>query len=209
MQERKQKDSTSILLAASIGANIVLIFTIAIINSNLLNELVLIEPSAEYDPPIIEPLVVEIYNEPQEIVIVEPILSEREMIDGYIYELSSLYNIDDKLIHSIVWHESRYDPDAVASNGVCLGLMQVCTTWHSDRAARLGVSDFKDPRGSLLLGVDYLSELLEQTDGDIGFALMLYNMNHKEAYALHASGQLSSYANSVLSRAEELRQGVN
>ena len=70
MQERKQKDSTSILLAASIGANIVLIFTIAIINSNLLNELVLIEPSAEYDPPIIEPLVIEVYNEPQEIVIV-------------------------------------------------------------------------------------------------------------------------------------------
>lgn len=208
MQERKQKDCTSILLAASIGANVILIFTIAIINSNLLNELVLIEPSA-YEYPILEPLIVEVYNESEEIQIVEPVLSERELIDKYIYELSAQYQVDDKLIHSIVWHESRYDPDAVASNGVCLGLMQVCTTWHTSRAERLGVTDFKDIRGSLMLGIDYISELLQQTNGDVGLTLMLYNMNHKEAYALHSKGQLSTYATSVLLRAEELRQGVN
>ena len=134
-------------------------------------------------------------------------LSVEEQINKYILELSTLYDLDPYIIHSIVWHESRYKPEAVASNGVCLGLMQVCTTWHMSRAEKLGVTDFHDIYGGLLLGIDYFSELIHSTN-DVGLALMLYNMNHSKAYALHSKGELSSYATSVLNRAEALKIGT-
>lgn len=134
-------------------------------------------------------------------------LSVEEQIHKHILELSALYNVDPYIIHSIVWHESRYKPEAVASNGVCLGLMQVCTTWHMSRAEKLGVTDFHDIYGGLLLGIDYFSELLHSTN-DVGLALMLYNMNHSKAYDLHSKGELSNYATSVLNRAEALKIGT-
>ena len=135
-----------------------------------------------------------------------PPLTEEEVITSYITEVSSIYKVDPYLIDSIVYHESRHIPSA--KNGNCLGLMQVCTTWHMDRAERLGVSDFYDPYSNLLLGVDYISELLNSTDGDVELTLMLYNMNHKQAYSMHAKGEVSWYAASVLKRVEDLKQGV-
>ena len=133
-------------------------------------------------------------------------LTEAELIASYIVEVSSIYKVDPYLIDSIVYHESRHIPSA--KNGNCLGLMQVCTTWHTDRAERLGVKDFYDPYGNLLLGVDYISELLNATDGDVELTLMLYNMNHKQAYSMRAKGEVSWYASSVLKRVEDLKQGV-
>lgn len=136
----------------------------------------------------------------------QPPLTEAELIASYIVEVSSIYKVDPYLIDSIVYHESRHIPSA--KNGNCLGLMQVCTTWHMDRAERLGVKDFYDPYGNLLLGVDYISELLDATNGDVELTLMLYNMNHKQAYSMRAKGEVSWYASSVLKRVEDLKQGV-
>ena len=136
----------------------------------------------------------------------QPPLTEAELIASYIVEVSSIYKVDPYLIDSVVYHESRHIPSA--KNGNCLGLMQVCTTWHTDRAERLGVKDFYDPYGNLLLGVDYISELLNATDGDVELTLMLYNMNHKQAYSMRAKGEVSWYASSVLKRVEDLKQGV-
>jgi hypothetical protein len=135
-----------------------------------------------------------------------PPLTEEQLINSYILDISSIYNVDPYLIDSIIYHESRHIP--TAKNGNCLGLMQVCTTWHMDRAEKLGVKDFYDPYGSILLGVDYISELLDSTDGDVTLTLMLYNMNHKQAYSMHAKGEVSWYASSVLKRVEDLKQGV-
>ena len=201
---KKRSDYQGTILGVSVLLNLAFIFMLAIQNSNLLNEYLIVEPVALSSEQA--PVIVEVYNEPQEIV--EPVIvNERDQIDSYISKISLEYNIDEKLIHSIVWHESRYDSGA--ANGNCLGLMQVCTTWHTQRAERLGVKDFFDPYGNLLLGIDYLSELMKANDNDVGLVLMLYNMNHKEAFELHSKGELSWYATSVLKRVEELRQGVN
>lgn len=115
--------------------------------------------------------------------------------------------VDPAVAKAIIWQESRYEPDCKSDSGYSVGLMQVSTRWHMDRANALGVEDLLDPYSNILVGVDYFNELLKQTD-DIGLSLMLYNMNHKDAYRLYNSGELSKYATSVLAKADEYREEV-
>lgn len=130
--------------------------------------------------------------------------SEREMIESYIEDICSVYDMDSYFVKSIVQQESEYKPDA--ENGDCKGLMQVSKRWHKDRAERLGITDFFDPRSNILLGVDYLSELFKEYK-DPKLVLMLYSMNNNDALRLYRSGHISKYARDVLARAEEYRKG--
>jgi hypothetical protein len=130
--------------------------------------------------------------------------AEVETIKIYIRQIASKYDMDPELIMSVVYQESRFNPNA--KNGNCLGLMQVSKRWHSSRAAKLGVKDFYDPYSNILLGVDYLSELHAQYK-DMRLVLMLYNMEHKTALRLYKSGQISNYAKTIISRAGEYKKG--
>lgn len=130
-----------------------------------------------------------------------------ETVDSMIYDICESYpNVDPEIIRAQVFNESSYDPDAVNSDGSCVGLMQVSTFWHKDRAKRLEVTDFFDAYGNLLLGIDYMSELIAKY-GDTTLALMLYSDNHEAAFNAYSSGDVSPYAKAVLSRAETLRNG--
>lgn len=137
-------------------------------------------------------------------ITVEPTTAptQEDIINGYIKDICKEYEIEPELIQSIVWHESRYNPKV--KNGKCLGLMQIHTLYHSDRAKKLGVKDFYDPYGNILLGVDYISELLNKYE-DPKLVLMLYNMKHSTAFSLYKEGKTSKYAKSVLARAERLK----
>lgn len=104
----------------------------------------------------------------------------------------------------MIYQESRYDPKA--KNGNCLGLMQVSSYWHKNRASKLGVSDFYDPYSNILLGVDYISELYTKYK-DIRLVLMMYNMDNNTALRLYKNGQISDYAKTVISRAEKYKKG--
>lgn len=137
--------------------------------------------------------------------IVKPPSDPNEIINSYISEICILYpNVGQALIKSIVYHESRYNP--LAKNGNCVGLMQVSTYWHRDRASRLGVTDFYDSYSNILLGVDYISELLNKYKDPV-LVLMLYNMDHQTALKLSRGGVTSTYARSVLAKAEEYKKG--
>jgi len=130
--------------------------------------------------------------------------TQRELIDLYVADICEQYDFDPLIIHSVIWHESRYKPEA--KNTTHLGLMQVSTRWHMGRAERLGVEDFYDPYGNILLGVDYLSEIANRYD-DMRLVLMTYNMGDKRAKELFNNNEISWYATSVLERAEELKTG--
>lgn len=132
------------------------------------------------------------------------VLSDRQKINGYVQTISSLYNIDPELVKSIIQQESEYLPRA--TNGDCLGLMQVSHRWHSKRAADLGINDFYDPYSNILLGVDYLAELFASYK-DPSLVLMLYSMDHKTAFKMYSEGKISGYAKTVLARAEVYRKG--
>lgn len=130
----------------------------------------------------------------------EPVVkTDKDRIDEYVSYICGCYpNVTNSLIQSVIMSESSYNP--LASNGNHVGLMQVSTYYHKDRAERLGVSDLRDPYGNILVGTDYLSELIESVNGDIAWALMIYNMGYKSAYNLHSKGIISSYASNILSR---------
>lgn len=125
--------------------------------------------------------------------------TDEDRIDEYVSWICEGYsNVTPELIRSVIVSESSYNPKA--TNGSHVGLMQVSTRWHRERARRLGVEDLYDPYGNILVGTDYLNELIGSVDGDVVWALMIYNMGHKTAYQLYSNGVVSSYASEILSR---------
>jgi hypothetical protein len=127
-----------------------------------------------------------------------------EVINGYIREVCLRYNVEPELVMSIVYHESRYNPKA--KNGDCIGLMQLNRRWHVGRAKKLGVTDFYDPYSNILLGVDYLSELLNEYK-DPKLVLMLYNMKHSTALKLYKRGKTTKYVKSVITMSNSYKKG--
>lgn len=168
-----------------------------IIPSPITFEVVSIESETGIGETIIEEIEVPKFDAP---------LEGRALYESYIFEICENYeSVDPHLIISIVEHESNFEIDA--QNGNHIGLTQCSIRWQTDRAKTLGVEDLWDPYGNLLTGIDLVNDLLENyADGDVAYALMLYNMNWDSARSLHKQGKISSYAKSVMSRAKELKE---
>ena len=134
-------------------------------------------------------------------------LTFEEIVASYVFDICKSYpNVDPYIVLSVIYQESRFTPNV--SSGNCVGLMQVSTYWHRDRAARLNVNDFLDPYSNILIGVDLLSELSEIANGDVYYTLMLYNQTMDSAKQMHLQGIISDYAKEVVNRADEYRGGI-
>lgn len=80
------------------------------------------------------------------------------------------HGVDPALVAAVVEAESGFNPNAVSSAGA-KGLMQLM-----DATARgLGVSNSFDPAENIEGGVKFLSQLLQQFEGDVQLALAAYN----------------------------------
>ncbi|MCI8986920.1 MAG: lytic transglycosylase domain-containing protein [Lachnospiraceae bacterium] len=118
-------------------------------------------------------------------------------------ELGTQYSICPELIQSTCFKESSFDPRA--ENGSHIGIMQVNPVWHADRMTRLGVTDLYDTRSCMLVGVDYLHELIQQYE-DVSVALMKYNGDSRAEGLLDGSGDVSEYADEILRISAELER---
>lgn len=118
-------------------------------------------------------------------------------------EICGEYNIDYLLIVALIEAESQFDPNAV--NGTHYGLCQVSSKWHTDRAEELGVDDLYDPLGNILVGIDYLNELLSKDKG-VTYALMSYRLGEGEAKVKYKSGETISYSEKIEARSNELKE---
>lgn len=118
-------------------------------------------------------------------------------------ELGTQYNICPEVIQAVCFKESSFDPRA--ENGGCIGIMQVNPDWHRDRMDRLGVTDLYDTRSNMLVGVDYLHELIVQYE-DISVALMKYNGDSKAEGLMSGSEDVSEYADEILRISAELER---
>lgn len=103
--------------------------------------------------PIQVPLKPEPETEASELIGSDLYLSYVDEITSTIYT-----DVDPLLVKAIIYHESRFDPDASNSSGGTIGLMQISPKWHTNRADDLGVS-LTDPYGNILVGCDILNEL--------------------------------------------------
>lgn len=126
----------------------------------------------------------------------------QEELEEYIEYVCESRHICPELVEAMIERESRWNPNAI--NGDCMGLMQISERWHRERMERLGVTDLLEPYDNILVGVDYMAELFERYE-DPGAVLMIYNGDSR-AKDLQSTGNLSEYAEWILTRSAELER---
>ncbi len=98
--------------------------------------------------------------------------------DKLVKEISSEYNWDWRLISAIIYHESRFKPDAGSWAGAC-GLMQIMPT----TAKRFGVEDCLEPEQNIKAGIllmnwlnrQFMESIPDSTER-VKFVLASYNI---------------------------------
>lgn len=115
-------------------------------------------------------------------------------------EMAGFINgVEPEILESICWVESTCNPNA--SNGSCKGIMQISEQWHKDRMKRLGVTSIYDEAGNIMVGADYIAELIRQY-GSVPQALMAYNGDSDANKIDYMSG----YAKKVIETSEILKK---
>lgn len=154
-----------------------------------------------------------IENDPEEKDGVDEIynstLKGKDLYNYFIISICDTFypEVDPYLIMAMVEKETGYDPALTGALGE-QGLMQIMPKYFSDRMNKLRVYDLYDPYSNLLVGIDYVNELLN-TYGVIEHALMVYNGGPVYARDMIKQGVVSNYASGVIKLAEELRGGDN
>ena len=90
--------------------------------------------------------------------------------DDLIMAAANTYDLDPRLIRSVVQVESAFNHMAVSRAGA-KGLMQL----RPSLARELRVRDPFDPQQNIMGGASYLRRLLDMHEGDIRLALASYN----------------------------------
>ena len=170
------------------------------------------EPVVNIEPKEEEPVA-----EPEVDILVEPVievvesLPEKRYYDvplsedlqDHIFEICEERDIDPAIVIGIIERESDFRPKLMGDGGKSYGLMQVMKKWHVNRMKKLGVTNLKDPYQNVLVGIDYLDELIDRDRG-IEWALMAYNGGPSYANRKVASGVVTAYARGVMGYAEGL-----
>ena len=78
--------------------------------------------------------------------------------------------VDPRLIHAVIWQESKYKPAAVSHAGA-QGMMQLMPA----AAKRFNCEDRLNPEANIQAGTKYLRWLLKRFDGNVTLALAAYN----------------------------------
>jgi soluble lytic murein transglycosylase-like protein len=91
-------------------------------------------------------------------------------LDLVITRIGRSQGVDPRLIHAVIWQESKYKPAAVSHAGA-QGLMQLMPA----AAQRFGCADRNDAESNVKAGTKYLRWLLKRFDGNVTLALAAYN----------------------------------
>ena len=94
--------------------------------------------------------------------------------------------VDPRLIHAVIWQESRYNQSAVSHVGA-QGLMQLMPA----TARRFDCADISDAGSNVEAGTKYLRWLLNHFNGDVSLALAGYNAGEG---AVEKSGGIPPFA---------------
>jgi len=116
---------------------------------------------------------------------------------------SQRHGLDPALLMSVIMVESRFRSDAVSEKGA-IGLMQLLPSTAESLADELNVPwggdvHLLDPGRNIELGAHYLSQLLQDFDGDMGLALTAYNKGPGYVQNMIDSGVMESTESGALS----------
>lgn len=133
----------------------------------------------------------------QALVVSYPVPLDADL-QSFIIQTCEARHIDPAIVLAMIGRESSYDASAIGDNGKAFGLMQIHPQWHSERMEKLNCTDLLDPYQNVIVGIDFLAELLERYDGSMEKALTAYNQGSFK-------GVVTQYAKAVLSRAGEMK----
>lgn len=91
-------------------------------------------------------------------------------LDLIIFRAGKEYGVDPRLLHAVIWQESKYKVKARSGAGA-QGLMQMIPA----TARRFGCADVHDPAANVQAGTRYLRFLLKRFNGNVSLALAGYN----------------------------------
>lgn len=115
-------------------------------------------------------------------------------------------NVPTSLALAVISVESGFKSDLTGLNDDT-GLMQIIPKYHRDRIESYIYDenvDLYDSRLNVMVGMDYLNELLMWSKGDLELALMGYNMGQVKARSLYLKGKTTSYSQHVTHRMNEI-----
>jgi soluble lytic murein transglycosylase-like protein len=98
-----------------------------------------------------------------------PKSGDREL-DLIVFRAGQRHGVDPRLIHAVIWQESKYKSAALSHAGA-QGLMQLMPA----TAGRFNCYDANDPSENVDAGTKYLRWLLKRFNGDVVLALAGYN----------------------------------
>src|SRR5437764_7212039 len=98
-----------------------------------------------------------------------PTSGDRDL-DRIIMRVGEREGVDPRLIHAVIWQESRYNQNATSHVGA-KGLMQLMPA----TGKRFGCDNLGDAESNVEAGTKYLRWLLNRFNGDVSLALAAYN----------------------------------
>lgn len=130
-----------------------------------------------------------------------------EKMQVYTYCVCKQYGVRYDLVVALIEKESGYKFDKVGDDGHSIGYMQIYEECHRDRMERLNVTDLTNPYQNVLVGIDYMSELIERY-GTIQDALAAYNYGEQGAkQRLWKNGiYVYEYNQTIMSRMKEIEE---
>lgn len=139
---------------------------------------------------VVQPISKEIFTKLESVQL--PVTFEEEVALEVKRICADVYpNLSSDYILAIVYHESRFQPNAVNSKTGATGLMQILPQWHTARASSLGVS-LSDWKGNILTGCDILNEMA-QAKHSMHYAVNFYAGGYGYANYYESSGRQSPY----------------
>ena len=131
-------------------------------------------------------------------------LGESQTLDSIFQKAADTYQIPVNLLKAIGKAESGFDANAVSKCGA-QGIMQLMPS----SAASLGVTNAFDPEQNIMGGAKYISQLLEQYEGNISYALAAYNAGSGNVAKYGGIPPFEETQNYVVKVTNYMNQGVN
>lgn len=133
-----------------------------------------------------------------------------EKMQCYTYILCKQYGVDYSLVVALIERESSYVFDKVGDDGNSVGYMQIYESAHTDRMERLNCTNLKNPYQNVMVGIDFLAELIEKY-GTVQDALAAYNYGERGAreHLWNKGIYVYSYNEGIMNRARELEEEWN
>ena len=155
-----------------------------------------------------------IYIQSSVMPVIEPVKKQKTYIDqvnldpelqDWLIDYCNDRHLSPCLVMALIEQESDCDPECVyiTDREESIGLMQINTRWHIERMEALGVTDLKDPKQNIIVGVDYLLELF-RTNPETEWVLNVYNGGQAYADRIEEIGIVTDYALEIMTRAKEL-----